>query len=282
MVLSLFLYANPLFGIIDSWPWEHFARIEDPRTTATAVLWSVTGLWALFMAFTRAARLRVTVLFALVAPLIFILCDPSAANSVSMTMAVSRYDTSELVLMTLMGGGLAYSLQRTSTRTGAWIAAGAAACLLAHLLISPTMSYADTKLTHYLRDLPGAWERGLFSGEPITPQTSQRDETMFNLIPMAMILLTCVIAITTLFGIRWRWWLWCGIALLLLPSITRHAYMTLAGSTGGEEPGTAGSISTQLYNMLVPDALAPLMIAVFAFGEVARAQKLEEREVRHA
>ena len=273
MLLALFVFANPLFGVVESWPWEHFVQDEYPRATAVAALWTMTGVWALVMAFTGAVRVRALVLLALVVPLIFVLCERTGPESGATSIGIDRYGFGEMVLMTLMGGGLAYALQLSSRTTGCWIAAGAALCFLLHLLISPQSSHADTKLMSYFHDVQSSWEQGLFRDVPVKGNQTQFDFTMMQIIPMAMILLTCLVAITAWIGARWRKWLWCGIVLLLLSAVVPYLYVLFTGDDAGRMPQGGARFSSQLHSLLVQDGLAPLLLGIFALGDVARARK---------
>ncbi len=50
MLLALFLYANPRFGVERSWPWEYFSRAGSLEVQVRLVVWALLGLWGVLTA----------------------------------------------------------------------------------------------------------------------------------------------------------------------------------------------------------------------------------------
>lgn len=179
------------------WPWDVVQEAGVPLAQrAMHVLWALTALWALSLAFTRAARVRAAVLAAL-----------GAAVAVVSLRGAGRFTLespvpAEWLGLVVLGGGLLIA-REPSTRGLGRLAAGLGALIVVWVLATRfPATGGPNQLQQYGLDVLAAFD---------DPSALWR-----SLLPQTLRLLGCLVGVSALFGATARGCLWTGFFAVLL------------------------------------------------------------------
>ena len=262
---GLVLYANPQFGVVRSWPWEHFLHAETtPAVRANLAIWAFVGLWAILTALIPSFQRRSlpTLALGLLALLL-----ASSAGAYGMSIELPRTLPWMLGVVALASGFTLVLQDRFGLATRLLLLSGG---LVLIWLLASHFLLLDNRLVLF-----GTEMRALIDGT--LPEAKQGSVYLWGtLAPQLGVLLAAVLAILVGLGLRWRALAWVGgvvlVAAMLLPGATRVGLALEGEAFGIRLLGT--SLLRGVSSALVEQGVALWLILTLAAADLVRSAEV--------
>lgn len=261
MLLVLFLNANPFFGRHAMWPWEMFTRSPAGLfLKAEVVLWTVAGLWALVMAFTRAQRARSTIAVSFALVLMLHCLRPESG------LHVRRFYLNDLIPLIGMGTGFLLVLRPGSAGLGRVIAGISALGFIGAYLVGFHGNELTPRYLFWVEDLQAVFTGGELSSE-------EYGYGWRYVVPQLLLFITTGAAILVALGVSARKFLIAAFSLLAV-AVVAPIPVRITGALTRANPD-AQQVVSEIFSGLTTEGVLIWLFATVALSDMARSQEGE-------